>query len=180
MVATRLSVAEFEATCGDARVELIDGDVVPMSPASEESSGVGAMIVILLGAHVVPRKLGRVYGAETGFVIFPDRPTVVAPDAAFVRTDRLTRGEARRHFVQFPPDLAVEVISPSDRPRDIAAKMAMYLAAGVPLIWLIDPDARTVTVFTPGREPVTLDVDDELAGGDVLPGFRVAVAEVFA
>ena len=180
MVATRISVTEFEAACGDDRVELIDGEVVPMSPASLDSSGVSAMLVYLLSAHVIPRKLGRVYGAETGFVIFPDRPTVVAPDGAFVRADRDPQGEARQHFGRLAPDLVVEVISPSDRPRDIAAKMAMYLAAGVPLNWLVDPEAQTVTVLAPGQQPVTLGIGDELDGGAVLPEFRVAIAELFA
>ncbi|MFT4040760.1 MAG: Uma2 family endonuclease [Thermomicrobiales bacterium] len=180
MVATRLSVAEFEATCGDDRVELIDGDVVPMSPASEESSGVNSMAHYVLSAHIVPRKLGRVYGAETGFVLFPGRNTVVAPDVSFLRADRLPHGKARKHFIQVPPDLAVEVIAPSDRPRDIAAKIALYQEAGVPLVWLADPEAQTVTVFALGQEPVVLGIGDELDGGDVLPEFRVAVTTIFA
>ena len=134
MVATRLSVAEFEATCGDARVELIDGDVVPMSPASFNSSHIGATIVYLLNAHVRPRRLGQVANADAGFVLFPDRETVLAPDAAFVRADRAPQGEARQHVARVPPDLAVEVNSPTDRPREIAAKVAMHQEAGVPLV----------------------------------------------
>ena len=180
MVSARLSVNEFETTCGDDRVELIDGDVISMSPASDESSSVSATIVYLVSAHVRPRKLGRVYNAEAGFVLFPDRATVRVPDVAFVRADRMPQGEARRHFVPVAPDLAVEVISPSDRARDIAAKAAMYQEAGVPLVWLVDPETQTVTVLTLGQESVTLGVEDELDGGDVLPEFRVAVAEIFA
>ena len=180
MVATRISVAEFEASCGDERVELVDGEIIPMSPSADESSSIGWMIGYLLGLHVVPRKLGRLYNAEAGFVLFPDRATVRVPDVAFVRADRMPSGEARRHFVNVPPDLAVEVHSPSDRPRDIARKAAMYQQAGVPLVWLVDPDTRTVPVLALGQPPVTLGVGDELDGGEVLPEFQVAVAEVFA
>ncbi|MFT4040052.1 MAG: Uma2 family endonuclease [Thermomicrobiales bacterium] len=180
MVATRLSIAEFEATCGDARVELVDGEVVPLSPSSFGSSNTSWMIGYLLGLYVVPRRLGSLSNAEAGFVIFPDRPTVLAPDVAFVRADRAPQGAARRHFANLAPDLVVEVNSPSDRPRDIASKVTMYQEAGVLLVWVVDPPALTVTVHALGQQPVTLGVDDELDGGEVLPGFRVTVAEVFA
>ena len=89
MVATRISVAEFEATCGDERVELVDGVVVPMTPASIEPSRVTMRLGILLGVHVMQRQLGDVLSAEAGFVLFPDRQTVLAPDVAFVRAGRL-------------------------------------------------------------------------------------------
>lgn len=180
MAATRISVAEFEATCVDERVELIDGELIPMSPAAEESSSIGWKIGYLLGLHVVPRKLGRLYNAEAGFVLFPDRATVRVPDVAFVRADRVPQGEARKYFARLAPDLAVEVHSPSDRPRDIAAKAAMYQEAGVPLVWLVDPAAQTVAVLALGQPPAVLGVGDELAGGAVLPDFRVAIAEIFA
>ncbi|MFT4040761.1 MAG: Uma2 family endonuclease [Thermomicrobiales bacterium] len=180
MVATRLSIAEFEATCGDERVELIDGVVVPMAPASYEPGKISMKIGILLGMHVMPRQLGDVLGAETGFVIFADRETVLAPDVAFVRAGRVPQGKARWHFARLAPDLAVEVNSPSDRPHHVATKAALYQEAGVPLVWVVDPPAQTVTVFALGHAPVTLGVDDELDGGAVLPEFRVAVARIFA
>lgn len=179
MVATRLSVAEFETTCGDERVELIDGEVVPMPFSAAGSSRLASWIVYLLGRHVFPLELGDIYNADGAFVLFPDRNTVRIPDVAFVRAGRAPQGEALDHFVNGPPDLAVEVISPSDRPREIAEKVAMYQEAGVPLVWLVDRWARTVTVFALGQAPRTLGVGDELHGGDVLPEFRVAVTEVF-
>ena len=180
MVVTRITVDEFEATCGDERVELIDGVAVPMTPASNRPARIGARITILLGMHVLPRQLGSLYNAEGGFVIFPDRQTVLAPDVAFVRAGREPRGEAELHFAHLAPDLVVEVISPSDRDRDIQAKAAMYQEAGVPLIWVVDPQAQTVTVLALGQAPVKLTAMDTLDGGDVLPGFRVAVSEIFA
>jgi Uma2 family endonuclease len=179
MVATRITIDEFEATCGDDRVELIDGVVVPMTPASYEPSKITMKIAIRLGMHVLPRQLGDVLSAEAGFVLFPDRDTVLAPDVAFVRAGREPQGDARWHFARLAPDLVVEVLSPSDRDRDTQAKVAMFQEAGVPLVWVVDPRAETVTVLALGQTPVVLTARDVLDGGEVLPDFRVEVAEFF-
>ena len=180
MVATRITIDEFEATCGDDRVELIDGVVVPMTPASYEPSKITMKIAIRLGMHVLPRQLGDVLSAEAGFVLFPDRDTVLAPDVAFVRAGREPQGDARWHFARLAPDLVVEVLLPSDRDRDTQAKVAMFQEAGVPLVWVVDPRAETVTVLALGQTPVVLTARDVLDGGEVLPDFRVEVAELFA
>lgn len=180
MVTTRTTVAEFEATCGDDRVELIDGEVVEMVPSSEGSSSIAATIGAMLWIHVRPHKLGRIYSADAGFVLFSDRETVRVPDVAFVRAERMPQGEARWHFPRLAPDLVVEVLSPSDRDRYVRAKVAMYHEAGVPLVWLVDPRAQTVTVLALGQEPVTLTEADTLDGGNVLPDLRIKVAEIFA
>jgi Uma2 family endonuclease len=180
MVATRITAAEFEATCGDDRVELIDGSIIEMVPSSEGSSCIAATITYLLGMHVRPRKLGRIYSADAGFVLFPDRETVRVPDVAFVRAERMPQGEARWHFPRLVPDLAVEVLSPTDQDRDVQAKVAMYQEAGVPLVWIVDPRAESVTVLALGQEPVTQAGAGTLDGGDVLPDLRIEVAEIFA
>ena len=180
MVATRITVDQFEATCGDERVELIDGVIVPMTPASYEPSKITMKIALWLGMHVLPRQLGDVLSAEAGFVLFPDRETVLAPDVAFVRAGREPQGEARWHFARLAPDLAVEVLSPSDRASDTQAKVALYQDAGVPLIWIVDPQAETVKVLALGQPPVILTATDTLDGGEVLPDFQVEVAELFA
>jgi Uma2 family endonuclease len=180
MVATKpITVEEFESMPLEGRWELIDGELVELSPSAEEPSNISANIVVLVGQHVRARRLGRVYTAEGGFVLFPDRATVRAPDVAFVRADRVPHGEARKHFSRLAPDLVVEVLSPSDRPSEVVAKIEMYQEAGVPLIWLVDPDQRTVTVIATGKMTEILKADDTLEGGDVLPGFRVPVAEIF-
>jgi Uma2 family endonuclease len=150
MVATRTTVAEFEATCGDDRVELIDEEIVEIVPSSGGSSSLAMTIGYLLGMHVRPRKLGRIYGADAGFVLFPDRETVRVPDVAFVRAERMPEGEGRWHVPRLAPDLAVEVLSPTDRARDVRAKVAMCHEAGVPLVWVVDPQAQTVTVLELG------------------------------
>ena len=180
MVATRITIDEFEATCGDERIELIDGVVVPMTPASYEPTKITMKIAIRLGMHVLPRQLGDILSPEAGFVLFPDRDTVVAPDVAFVRAGREPQGEARWHFARLAPDLVVEVLSPSGRDRDMQAKVALYQEAGVPLIWVADPRAETVTVLALGQAPRVLAAADTLDGGEVLPEFHITVADLFA
>jgi len=180
MVATHhITVEEFETMPLEGRWELIDGELVEMSPAADEPATIGATIITLIGPHIRAKRLGRLYNAEGGFALFPDRATVRAPDVAFVRADRAPQGEARKHFPRLAPDLVVEVLSPSDRPSDVVAKVEMYKEAGVPLIWLVDPDQMTVTVIAAGKTTEILKADDTLDGGDILPGFAVQVAEFF-
>jgi Uma2 family endonuclease len=176
----RVTVEEFESMPLEGRWELIDGELVEMSPSAEESSNVGLTIGAILWTFVHEKRLGRLYNAEGGFVLFPDRATVRAPDVAFVRADRVPHGEARKHFSRLAPDLAVEVLSPSDRPNEVVAKIELYQEAGVPLIWLVDPDSQTVTVLAIGRAMKVLHAGDVIDGGDVLPGFSAQVAEFFA
>ena len=180
MVATRpLTIEEFETFPHEGRWELIDGAPVEKTPSADESSSVGATILGILWSHVRAGRLGRLYGADGGFVLFPDRPTVRVPDAAFVRAERAPQGEARRSFPRLAPDLVVEVISPSDRASEVVAKLEMYQEAGVPLIWLVDPEKLTVTVIESGRSTRVLQAADTLDGGDMLPDFTVPVAEIF-
>ena len=138
------------------------------------------MIGFLLVQHARPAGLGRVYGADGGFVLFLDRNTVLVPDVAFVTRERAPKGEARKTFPRLAPDLAVEVLSPSDRMADALARVAMYLQAGTSLVWLVNPATRTVVVFRSDMDPVTLGENDSIDGGDILPDFTVPVAEIFA
>jgi len=181
MVATRpITIPEFERMALDGRWELIDGEPVEMTPSADESSSIGATILGFLAQYVRESRLGRLYGADGGFVLFPDRPTVWVPDAAFVRADRAPQGEARKSFPRLAPDLVVEVLSPSDRTSEVVAKLEMYQEAGVPLIWLVDPDKETVTIIAACQPTRVVKPGDALDGGEVLPDFTVPVAEIFA
>ena len=180
MVATKpVSVEEFEAMPLEGRWELIDGELEEMSPSGDESSSIAVSIAAMIWAHVRASHLGRVYGADGGFVLFPDRATVRVPDVAFVRADRTPQGEARKHFPALAPDLVVEVLSPTDRTSEVVAKIEMYREAGVPLIWLVDPAEATVTVIAAGQPTTILKSANTLDGGEILPGFSVPVAEIF-
>ena len=179
MVATlHVTVEEFAEMPLQGIWELVDGEPIELSPAAGRSGWISATIVALLANHVRKGRLGWAFSAETGFILFEDRQTVRSPDAAVVLRNRLV--ELPDSFVPMAPDLAVEVLSPSDRMADAFAKIAMDLDAGVRLVWLVDPISRTVTIFSPDAIPTKLGADDILDGGAVLPDFSVSVAEIFA
>jgi len=173
----RVTIDEFAEMPREGIWELVDGEPIELSPAAGRSGWISATIVALLANHVRQSGLGWAFSAETGFVLFDDRQTVRSPDAAVVLRNRLV--ELPDSFVPMAPDLAVEVLSPSDRMADALGKVAMYLQAGTPLVWLVNPATRTVVVFRAEMDPLTLSESDTLDGGDILPGFRVPVAEIF-
>jgi Uma2 family endonuclease len=111
-------------------------------------------------------------------VLFSDRETLLAPDVAFVRKDRVPPEEEQARFARLAPDLAVEILSPSDRMASALAKVSLYLEAGVLAVWLFDPIKRTITVFSPDDAPMRLEENDTLAGGNILPGFSIRVGEL--
>lgn len=161
-----------------ARQELVEGVLHEMPPPGFEHGQVSIRVASLLSAFVRPRGLGVVTG-ETGFRLAADPDTVRAPDAAFVAADRLPPRDQRRGYLRLAPDLAVEVLSPDDRPRAVAAKTRAWLAAGVRILWVIDPVARRVTVHAPGQPAVEAGPGDALDGGEALPGFVLPVGDLF-
>ena len=181
MVDTKLMTAEELADLPDdgQKYELMRGELVTMAPAGRRSGRLGLEIGVHLAAHVKSRGLGETYGADTGFILARNPDIVLAPDASFVREERL-QDLGEDGFLLLAPDLAVEVISSSERAGHISAKVMEYLDAGVRLLWLIDPRRKFVTVYTPDRRASILREPDELDGGDVLPGFRLPLSELFA
>jgi Uma2 family endonuclease len=123
--------------------------------------------------------LGVVTGAETGFHIARRPDTVRAPDVGFVRNDRVPNTTIQGFF-EGPPDLAVEVLSPDDRPAEVAAKVADWLASGCLAVWLVDPAEKTATIHRQDVPPRVVLASNELDGEDVLPGFRLPAAEIFS
>jgi len=150
-----------------------------MTPASGEHGGVVAELTGHLWSFIRPRNLGKLLGAETGFLISRNPDTVRAPDVAFVRAERLPKGTVRGFF-QTPPDLAVEVLSPSDRAGDVLDKVHQWLEAGCRVVWVVDPERRTVTVYEGPDRITTRTAADELTCDELLPDFRLAVKEIFA
>ena len=165
---------------GDEPWELWDGELRKVGGAGVEAIDIAGWIGSLIRQHVRPLRLGVVTGADGAFFLARDPDTVLVPDVAFVRWERLPGRERPRGYCPVPPDLAVEVRSPTDRPGEIARKLDLYRRAGVPLVWWVDPMRRTVAVYRDGLLAGEFGEGDELDGGDVLPGFRVAVAEIFA
>ncbi len=159
--------------------ELVRGELISMSPSAYLPAVVAGRTLATLGGFVLSRRLGEVGTAEGGFYLFRDPDTVRAPDVWFVRASRVLTGEATRHFFGGAPDLAIEILSPSDRYVDVMAKVCEYIAAGSELVWVIDPFGRTAAVFGANRRAELLDEDGMLNGGDVIPGFSVALRDLF-
>jgi Uma2 family endonuclease len=162
----------------DYRYELVEGRLVRMSPPGSRHAAVAARLCAMLAPHAQTHNLGVVFGPG-GFKLASSPDTVREPDVAFVRRERIPRTGVPEGFWPGPPDLAVEIQSPGDRAREIESKIDQYLQCGVRLVWVVDPDARTLTTYRRGSAPVTLRDRDTLAGGDVLPDFGCSVAALF-
>lgn len=159
--------------------ELIEGRIVRMAAAGRRHGRVSLNIGAIIREHVRKHDQGEVSGTETGFIIRRNPDTVRAPDVAFVAKARLPDDSTDAGFWPIAPDLAVEVVSPSDTWTDVVIKAHAWLGAGVQLVWVVDPEARTTHVFSPGHPVIELSGADEVSGENVLPGFRVRVAEFF-
>jgi Uma2 family endonuclease len=172
-----VTAEQLLAMGNDRPCELIAGEIVMMTPAGYQHGTVAGRIAILIGSHAMKRSLGHISTAEAGFLIARDPDTVRAPDVAFVRRDR--QPESPTGFFPGAPDLAVEVVSPTDRLADIDEKTQDWLDAGTTLVWVIWPNTRSVVVHRAGQPPRILNERDAIAGEDVLPGFECPVAEFF-
>jgi Uma2 family endonuclease len=150
-----------------------------MPPCSSESSEIGLTVAARLQLFVRQQRLGLVTGADGGYTLERNPPTVLAPDAGFVNRDRLPPRDERRKYLELAPDLVVEVISPSDRGGAVHEKVMLWLSYGVRMLWLVNPMKESVTVYRPDRGPILLHKGSTLHGDDVLPGFTMAVADVF-
>jgi Uma2 family endonuclease len=166
-------------TSGLGRCELVRGELIMMTPAGFDHGSIVANVSFFLRGFVREYHLGRVTGAETGFQIFREPDTVRAPDVAWVRPDRVPSGPTPGFF-QGPPDLAVEVLSPGDRAGEVLDKVHQWLDAGCQVVWVIDPQRRSVAVYDAGQHHVLRNDTDELTGGNLLPGFRLLLADIFA
>lgn len=150
-----------------------------MSPAGFDHGRFASKIVAALENYVARHKSGVVATAETGFQIVHDPDTVRAPDVAFVRVERIPSGGVKGFFPG-APDLAVEVVSPTDLANEVAAKVQEWLRTGCRMVWVVDPENRSVTVHRSLTEITVLTVADTLTAGELLPEFSMPVAKVFA
>ncbi|HLH26930.1 MAG TPA: Uma2 family endonuclease [Chloroflexota bacterium] len=160
------------------RHELVRGRLLTMAPPGEEHSWLQVNLIAPLAHHVRAHRLGRVYG-ELGCKLEADPDTVRATDAAFIRQERLT-GPPQPGYWLGAPDLVVEVIWPNDRYTEVDDKVATWLAHGARLVLVVNPRWRTILVHRPGEAPRLLTEHDTLDGADVVPGWQIAVREIFA
>lgn len=161
------------------RYELVRGEVIEMSPTGFEHGEIVGNIVGLLYSFVRKQRIGVVAGAETGFILARNPDTVRGADVAFVTTERSALQKNKEKFFDGPPDLAVEVVSPSDRAADVEEKILDYLRAGTRLVLVVYPRTKTIAVHRPKKDVKILTIEDTLEGYDVLPGFSIPVREIF-
>ena len=166
---------------GDTRRELVNGEVVEMAPVGGIHGQVAGRIYRKLAEHVERCGGGEVVVGDVGFVLnLPGDPERVrAPDVAFVSSSRLPEGRLPQGFLSGAPDLAVEVLSPTDNPVAVQQKVRDYLDAGSRLVWVVAPQAKTVTVYRADGSARLLREQEQLEGEDVLPGLVIPLAEIF-
>ncbi len=161
------------------KYELQGGQLVSEPLPGMRHGQVAARIAQLLGTHVQRHRLGVVISNDSGFILSRSPDTVRGPDVSFVSRERFERIEDPSKAFPGAPDLAVEVLSPSNTPASLHAKVADYLAAGTRRVWVVDTETETVVVYGALLAPRTLATDDALEGEDIVPGFRAIVAELF-
>lgn len=161
------------------QVELVRGRVVREPLPGARHARLNARLLSGIDSHVREHDLG-VTLAEAGFILSVDPPTVRGPDIAFLEKKRIPPEGVPVGFWRGAPDLAVEIVSPSNRVGEIRQKVLEYLAAGTRLVWVVDPSTRSVAAYRSREEIRLLTRDDALEGNDVLPGFRLALSELFA
>lgn len=173
-----VSLEEYAALPKHPRYELVRGLLVELMAASREHEHTGSLVNWRMAAHVFPNGLGEVYTSNRGYVTGPDSPaTSRMPDVSFISTERL-QPDIFGALYDGAPDLAVEILSESNTPAEISQKIEEYLNAGGRAVWVIDIDARTLTVHTADAPPVTLTDADTVNGGDYLAGFACAVEDL--
>jgi Uma2 family endonuclease len=160
--------------------QLIDGEIVHMAPPGGLHGVVGGELFWRLGSFVRANKLGVVAAAETGFYVSRNPDTVLAPDGAFIRQERVAKVGIPKGYITEAPALAFEIMSPRDAVADVAEKIRRWIDADVELAWVVDPAGRTVTVHRSHDDIRVLTAKDMLTGEHVVPGFECRIAELFA
>jgi len=180
-VTTRPMTAEelLKMPHGDSRYELIEGILKQMSPTGSKHGKVTARITVHLANHNHKDGLGEVYAAETGFKISFDPDTVRAPDVAFVSRERAEAIGDTEGFFPGAPDLAVEVVSPSDSYAEVEEKALAWLEAGTRMVVVANPRKKTFTVYRSLTDIKVLTEKDTLSGEDVVPGWNLPVKGLF-
>lgn len=175
-----LSVDEFAARPEEEgyRLELSRGRLVREPAPGPRHGHVAGRLDRALGSFVEEKGLGLVF-VDTAFTLSTRERIVRVPDVAYVSAERIPEEGLGDRFWEVAPDLAVEVVSPSNRVSEMQQKGLDYLDAGSRMIWIVDPAERTVTVYRSRSDIRILDHDDVLEGDDVLPGLRLPIAELF-
>jgi Uma2 family endonuclease len=179
--ASQIMTAEQLLAAGDSlgRCELIKGDLRMMTPAGGRHGDITSILHYRLSAHIYENRLGKLFAAETGFILERDPDTVRAADIAFIAADRLADARTTG-FIPIPPDLAVETLSPGDRASEVAEKIQWWLDHGAREAWVVDPENRTLTLHAADQTARVFREHETLDHSAALPGFALALADVFS
>lgn len=177
----RMSADELLRRPADGcRHELVRGELRNLSPAGGRHGEIALEIAASIHAFVRANSLGRTFAAETGFRIGSNPDTVRAPDFAFVRRDRSSRAGPTEGFIDGAPDLAVEVLSPSDSHGAVDERVEAWLAAGTAVVVIVDPAAQRVVARRRGAPSQRLERHESLTISELLPGWSMALTALFA
>lgn len=159
--------------------ELDRGEVIDVPPPQHPHGVVSWLVSLALSAFVLRRGRGYICTNDTGIIVERNPDTIRGADLMlFLETP--AGGFPKPGYVDEVPSLVVEILSPHDRPSRINRRVGQYLRRGIPMVWLVDPDDRVVSVYRPNEFPKVLDDTDELTGNGVLPDFRCPVRDLFA
>ena len=161
------------------RYELVKGEIKKMPPAGYEHGKTSINITTPLDGHVRKNDLGAVCAAETGFLLSSDPDTVLAPDVAFISRKRIQEVGDVKGYWPGASDMAIEVISPTDIYTEVEEKALQWLNAGTRMVIVADSRKRTLTIYRSLNDITVLTVEDTLDGGDIVPGWRIAVDDIF-
>ncbi len=163
-----------------SKQELVKGEVVTMPAPGFERGEVQGNVYFVIKTFLNANRIGRVV-TESGVLTdrYEEESTIRGPDVSYYSKERVPLGRRIVKYSELAPDLCVEVVSPSNTKRGLREKIVEYFAAGVRMVWVVDPEDRSVVVLTQPEQGQTLYEPAELTGGDVLPGFSCRVAELF-
>jgi len=178
-----ITCEEFEALTMASKVgpfaELVDGEIVDAMGGAITHSRVSGNVYWIIRSFVSAKKLGWVLTNEAGIHIRSELPRCRLADVAYLSFQRVPKVKDARGFLRVPPELIIEVLAEDDNWADIEEKVRDYHNTGVDMVWVVDPHTRTVRVYPRGGEPSIVHDGSEIDGGDILPGFKVAIARFF-
>ena len=163
----------------DERGELIRGVFCPTMVPGFLHGKIIAKLIILLGAVVAPGKLGTIVTADAGVLLSRDPDTVLGPDIAYYSKEKIALDATLPGYTEVPPEIVVEVVSPSDSVTEVHGKAAMWLVGGVQLVWVVWPETKVIEIHHRDRPIVRLQENDTLTGEDILPQFSTPVQDIF-
>lgn len=178
MALTVQDLKAFQVQHPDHRLELVDGAIIVMSPSGYESDEIAAEIIRQLGNWVRPRRLGRVAASSAGFVLPNATSDTRAPDASFVKAERMRR--TTEDYAQLVPDLTFEVCSKTDSLENLRAKIRQFLELGTAVGVLVDYRTQTIEVYRANVEPMILQNGDRFTVAELLPGWEMEVASIWS